>query len=112
MNYFFIYLLIFIVNIFAVLAVIKFRKNNASNPTTVSDAELIENEVPVRTQAKKSSFSLFNSQRNQREDLFIGYEEVSAGIGEVVYDGQLLDLAVQKKIVNKKGNWYLYGDES
>lgn len=111
MNYFFIYLLIFIVNIFAVLAVIKFRKNNASNSTTVSDAELIENEVPRRTLGKKSSFSLFNSQRNQREDLFIGYEEVSAGMGEVVYDGQLLDLAVQKKIVKKKGNWYLYGDE-
>ena len=32
-------------------------------------------------------------------------------MAEKVFDGQFLDIAVKEKIVKKKGNWYLYGEE-
>ena len=108
MGYFFIYLLIIIINIFAVLAVLKIRRNKANDADVISDATLIEENLE-KSKVSKKPFTLFNNRRNN--NLFVEYEDIEVDKSEIVYDGQLLDIAVQKKIVKKKGNWYLYGDE-
>ena len=108
MGYFFIYLLIIIINIFAVLAVLKIRRNKANDADVISDATLIEENLE-KSKVSKKPFTLFNNRKNN--NLFVEYEDIEVDKSEIVYDGQLLDIAVQKKIVKKKGNWYLYGDE-
>jgi LPXTG-site transpeptidase (sortase) family protein len=108
MGYFFIYLLIIIINIFAVLAVLKIRRNKANDADIVSDATLIEENIE-KPKVSKKPFTFFNNR--QKNNLFVEYEDIEVDRSEIVYDGQLLDIAVQKKIVKKKGNWYLYGDE-
>ena len=108
MGYFFIYLLIIIINIFAVLAVLKIRRNKANDADIVSDATLIEENIE-KPKVSKKPFTFFNNR--QKNNLFVEYEDIEVDRSELVYDGQLLDIAVQKKIVKKKGNWYLYGDE-
>ena len=108
MGYFFIYLLIIIINIFAVLFVLKIRRNKANDADVISDATLVDENLEKPKNSKKP-FSFFNNRQNN--NLFVEYEDIEVDKSEIIYDGQLLDIAVQKKIVKKKGNWYLYGDE-
>lgn len=108
MGYFFIYLLIIIINIFAVLFVLKIRRNKANDADVISDATLVDENLEKPKNSKKP-FSFFNNRQNN--NLFVEYEDIEVDKSENIYDGQLLDIAVQKKIVKKKGNWYLYGDE-
>jgi len=108
MGYFFIYLLIIIINIFAVLAVLKIRRNKANDANVVSDATLIEDNLE-KSKVSKKPFTFFNNLKNN--NLFVEYEDIEVDKSEIMYDGQLLDIAVQKKIIKKKGNWYLYNDE-
>ena len=109
MAYFFIYLLIIIVNIFAVLFVLKIRRNRLNDADVITDATLVEEDSIQQARTKKS-FSLFNKQ-DPSTNIFVEYEDIEDDIAEQVFDGQFLDIAVKEKIVKKKGNWYLYGEE-
>ena len=109
MAYFFIYLLIIIVNIFAVLFVLKIRRNRLNDADVITDATLVE-EGSIQQVRNKRSFSLFNKQ-DPGTNIFVEYEDIEDDIAEQVFDGQFLDIAVKEKIVKKKGNWYLYGEE-
>lgn len=109
MAYFFIYLLIIIVNIFAVLFVLKIRRNRLNDADVITDATLVE-EGSIQQVRTKKSFSLFKKQ-DPSTNIFVEYEDIEDDIAEQVFDGQFLDLAVKEKIVKKKGNWYLYGEE-
>jgi len=109
MAYFFIYLLIIIVNIFAVLFVLKIRRNRLNDPDVITDATLVE-EGSIQQVKNKKSFSLFNKQ-DPSTNIFVEYEEIEEDVAEHLFDGQFLDIAVKEKIIKKKGNWYLYGEE-
>ena len=109
MAYFFIYLLIIIVNIFAVLFVLKIRRNRLNDADVITDATLVQEDSIQQVRTKKS-FSLFNKQ-DPSTNIFVEYEDIEDDIAEQVFDGQFLDIAVKEKIVKKKGNWYLYGEE-
>ena len=109
MAYFFIYLLIIIVNIFAVLFVLKIRRNRLNDPDVITDATLVE-EGSIEQVKNKKSFSLFNKQ-DPSTNIFVEYEEIEEDVAEHLFDGQFLDIAVKEKIIKKKGNWYLYGEE-
>ncbi len=109
MAYFFIYLLIIIVNIFAVLFVLKIRRNRLNDPDVITDATLVE-EGSIEQVKNKKSFSLFNKQ-DPSTNIFVEYEEIEEDVAEHLFDGQFLDIAVEEKIIKKKGNWYLYGEE-
>ena len=109
MAYFFIYLLIIIVNIFAVLFVLKIRRNRLNDADVITDATLLE-ENSIEQVRTKRSFSLFNKQ-DPGTNIFVEYEDIEDDIAEQVFDGQFLDIAVEEKIIKKKGNWYLYGEE-
>ena len=109
MAYFFIYLLIIIVNIFAVLFVLKIRRNRLNDPDVITDATLVE-ENSIEQVKNKKSFSLFNKQ-DPSTNIFVEYEEIEEDVAEHFFDGQFLDIAVKEKIIKKKGNWYLYGEE-
>ena len=109
MAYFFIYLLIIIVNIFAVLFVLKIRRNRLNDADVITDATLVEEDSIQQVRTKKS-FSLFNKQ-DPSTNIFVEFEDIEDDIAEQVFDGQFLDIAVKEKIVKKKGNWYLYGEE-
>ena len=109
MAYFFIYLLIIIVNIFAVLFVLKIRRNRLNDPDVITDATLLE-EGSIEQVKNKKSFSLFNKQ-DPSTNIFVEYEEIEEDVAEHLFDGQFLDIAVKEKIIKKKGNWYLYGEE-
>ena len=109
MAYFFIYLLIIIVNIFAVLFVLKIRRNRLNDPDVITDATLLE-EDSIQQVKNKKSFSLFNKQ-DPSTNIFVEYEEIEEDVAEHLFDGQFLDIAVKEKIIKKKGNWYLYGEE-
>ena len=109
MAYFFIYLLIIIVNIFAVLFVLKIRRNRLNDADVITDATLVEKDSIQQVRTKKSR-SLFNKQ-DPSTNIFVEYEEIEEDVAEKVFDGQFLDIAVNEKIVKKKGNWYLYGEE-
>ena len=109
MAYFFIYLLIIIVNIFAVLFVLKIRRNRLNDADVITDATLVEKDSIQQVRTKKSR-SLFNKQ-DPSTNIFVEYEEIEEDVAEKVFDGQFLDIAVKEKIVKKKGNWYLYGEE-
>ena len=109
MAYFFIYLLIIIVNIFAVLFVLKIRRNRLNDADVITDATLVEEDSIQQVRTKKSR-SLFNKQ-DPSTNIFVEYEELEEDVAEKVFDGQFLDIAVNEKIVKKKGNWYLYGEE-
>ena len=109
MAYFFIYLLIIIVNIFAVLFVLKIRRKRLNDADVITDATLVEEDSIQQVRTKKS-FSLFNKQ-DPGTAIFVEYEELEEDVAEKIFDGQFLDIAVKEKIVKKKGNWYLYGEE-
>jgi len=109
MAYFFIYLLIIIVNIFAVLFVLKIRRKRLNDADVITDATLVEEDSIQQVRTKKS-FSLFNKQ-DPGTSIFVEYEELEEDVAEKIFDGQFLDIAVKEKIVKKKGNWYLYGEE-
>ena len=108
MSYFFAYLLIIILNIFAVLTVLKWRRKKVNDADVISDATIVD-EDNVNQKKPKKQFSFFNRQQNN--NIVVEYEDIEVDKSEVFYDGQLLDIAVKKKIIKKKGNWYLYGDE-
>jgi len=72
------------------------------------DATIVD-EDNVNQKKPKKQFSFFNRQQNN--NIVVEYEDIEVDKSEVFYDGQLLDIAVKKKIIKKKGNWYLYGDE-
>ena len=109
MAYFFIYLLIIIVNIFAVLFVLKIRRNRLNDADVITDATLVEEDSIQQVRTKRSR-SFFNKQ-DPSTNIFVEYEELEEDVAEKVFDGQFLDIAVKEKIVKKKGNWYLYGEE-
>ena len=109
MAYFFIYLLIIIVNILAVLFVLKIRRKRLNDADVITDATLVE-EDSIQQVRTKRSFSLFNKQ-DPGTAIFVEYEELEEDVAEKIFDGQFLDIAVKEKIVKKKGNWYLYGEE-
>ena len=109
MAYFFIYLLIIIINIFAILFVLKIRRNRLNDPDVITDATLVE-EDSIQQVKNKKSFSLFNKQ-DPSTNIFVEYEEIEEDVAEHFFDGQFLDIAVKEKIIKKKGNWYLYGEE-
>ena len=108
MSYFFAYLFIIMLNIFAVLTVLKWRRKKVNDADVISDATIVD-EDNVNQKKPKKQFSFFNRQQNN--NIVVEYEDIEVDKSEVFYDGQLLDIAVEKKIIKKKGNWYLYGDE-
>jgi len=108
MSYFFAYLFIIMLNIFAVLTVLKWRRKKVNDADVISDAKIVD-EDNVNQKKPKKQFSFFNRQQNN--NIVVEYEDIEVDKSEVFYDGQLLDIAVKKKIIKKKGNWYLYGDE-
>lgn len=108
MSYFFAYLFIIMLNIFAVLTVLKWRRKKVNDADVISDATIVD-EDNVNQKKPKKQFSFFN--RHQNNNIVVEYEDIEVDKSEVFYDGQLLDIAVKKKIIKKKGNWYLYGDE-
>ena len=95
-------------NIFAVLTVLKWRRKKVNDADVISDATIVD-EDNVNQKKPKKQFSFFNRQQNN--NIVVEYEDIEVDKSEVFYDGQLLDIAVKKKIILKKGNWYLYGDE-
>ena len=108
MSYFFAYLFIIMLNIFAVLTVLKLIRKKVNDADVISDATIVD-EDNVNQKKPKKQFSFFNRQQNN--NIVVEYEDIEVDKSEVFYDGQLLDIAVKKKIIKKKGNWYLYGDE-
>ena len=108
MSYFFAYLFIIMLNIFAVLTVLKWRRKKVNDADVISDATIVDEEN-VNQKKPKKQFSFFNRQQNN--NIVVEYQDIEVDKSEVFYDGQLLDIAVKKKIIKKKGNWYLYGDE-
>ena len=108
MSYFFAYLFIIMLNIFAVLTVLKWRRKKVNDADVISDATIVD-EDNVNQKKPKKQFSFFNRQQNN--NIVVEYEDIEVDKSEVFYDGQLLDIAVKEKIIKKKGNWYLYGDE-
>ena len=108
MSYFFAYLFIIMLNIFAVLTVLKWRRKKVNDADVISDATIVDEEN-VNQKKPKKQFSFFNRQQNN--NIVVEYEDIEVDKSEVFYDGQLLDIAVKKKIIKKKGNWYLYGNE-
>ena len=108
MSYFFAYLFIIMLNIFAVLTVLKWRRKKVIDADVISDATIVD-EDNVNQKKPKKQFSFFNRQQNN--NIVVEYEDIEVDKSEVFYDGQLLDIAVKEKIIKKKGNWYLYGDE-
>ena len=108
MSYFFAYLFIIMLNIFAVLTVLKMRRKKANDADVISDATIVDEEN-VNQKKPKKQFSFFNRQQNN--NIVVEYQDIEVDKSEVFYDGQLLDIAVKKKIIKKKGNWYLYGNE-
>ena len=108
MSYFFAYLFIIMLNIFAVLTVLKWRRKKVNDADVISDATIVD-EDNVNQKKPKKQFSFFNRQQNN--NIVVEYEDIEVDKSEVFYDGQLFDIAVKKKIIKKKGNWYLYGDE-
>ena len=95
-------------NIFAVLTVLKWRRKKVNDADVISDATIVD-EDNVNQKKPKKQFSFFNRQQNN--NIVVEYQDIEVDKSEVFYDGQLLDIAVKKKIIKKKGNWYLYGDE-
>lgn len=108
MSYFFAYLFIIMLNIFAVLTVLKIKRKKVNDADVISDATIVD-EDNVNQKKPKKQFSFFNRQQNN--NIVVEYEDIKVDKSEVFYDGQLLDIAVKKKIIKKKGNWFLYGDE-
>ena len=108
MSYFFAYLFIIMLNIFAVLTVLKWRRKKVNDADVISDATIVDEEN-VNQKKPRKQFSFFNRQQNN--NIVVEYQDIEVDKSEVFYDGQLLDIAVKKKIIKKKGNWYLYGDE-
>ena len=108
MSYFFAYLFIIMLNIFAVLTVLKWRRKKVNDADVISDATIVDEEN-VNQKKPKKQFSFFN--RQQSNNIVVEYQDIEVDKSEVFYDGQLLDIAVKKKIIKKKGNWYLYGNE-
>jgi len=110
MQYFFVYLLIIIINIVAVLAVLRVRRNRQNDPnviTDVKDSDIVyESDSPQ--QEKRPGFS---SRFSRNSNLSLGFNEIGDDEKEVIYGGDLLELAVKKKVIKKKGNWYLYENE-
>ena len=106
MEYFFTYLFVIVVNIFAILGVLKIRRNKTNSADVITEATVVE-DTP-NPKRNRRSYNVFNNQ--QSSNIFVEYEDLDIGNTELIYDGQLLDLAVEKKIITKKGNWYLYGD--
>ena len=106
MSYFFAYLFIIMLNIFAVLTVLKWRRKKVNDADVISDATIVDEEN-VNQKKPKKQFSFFNRQQNN--NIVVEYQDIEVDKSEVFYDGQLLDIAVKKKIIKKKGNWYLYG---
>ena len=109
MQYFFVYLFIIILNIVAVLAVLRVRRQRQNDPnvvTDVQDSDIIY-ESDVVEKEKKSRFSRFSRNNN----LTIGFNNIGEDDKENIYGGDLLELAVQKKVIKKKGAWYLYEGE-
>ena len=109
MAYFFIYLLIIIVNIFAVLFVLKIRRNRLNDADVITDATLVE-ENSIEPIKAKRPFSRFKKE-DPSTNIFVEYEEIEEDVAEQIFDGKFLDIAVSEKIVTKKGNWFLYGEE-
>ena len=108
MSYFFAYLFIIMLNIFAVLTVLKWRRKKVNDADVISDATIVDEEN-INQKKPKKQFSFFNRQQNN--NIVVEYQDIEVDKSEVFYDGQLLDIAVKKKIIKKKGNWYLYGNE-
>ena len=61
MGYFFIYLLIIIINIFAVLFVLKLRRNKANDTNVISDATLVDENLEKPKNSKKMLQKLIRS---------------------------------------------------
>ena len=110
MQYFFVYLFIIILNIVAVLAVLRVRRKRQNDPnviTDVQDSDLIY-DSDLEDEVKKPRFSRFSRKTN---NLTVGFNDIGIDDREFVYGGDLLDLAVEKGVINKKGTWYLYENE-
>ena len=71
MAYFFIYLLIIIVNIFAVLFVLKIRRNRLNDVDVITDATLLEEDSIEQVRTKRS-FSVFKKQ-DPGTNIFVDY---------------------------------------
>jgi hypothetical protein len=101
MQYFFVYLLIIIINIVAVLAVLRVRRNRQNDPnviTDVKDSDIVyESDSPQ--QEKRPGFS---SRFSRNSNLSLGFNEIGDDEKEVIYGGDLLELAVKKKVIKKK----------
>ena len=110
MAYFFVYLLIIIINIVAVLAVLRVRRNRQNDPnviTDVKDSDLVYESEENNIQKKQS----FGSRFIRNSGISLGFNKISVDEKEEIYDGDLLDIAIKKKVIKKKGNWYIYEKE-
>ena len=101
--------MIIIINIFAVLFVLKIRRKRSNDPDVISDATLVE-ENSIEPIKAKRPFSRFKKE-DPSTNIFVEYEEIEEDVAEQIFDGKFLDIAVSEKIVTKKGNWFLYGEE-
>ena len=98
MEYFFTYLFVIVVNIFAILGVLKIRRNKTNSADVITEATIVD-DTPNPKRSRRS-YNFFNNQ--QSRNIFVEYEDLDLGNTELIYDGQLLDLAVEKKIIKKK----------
>ena len=101
--------MIIIINIFAVLFVLKIRRKRSNDPDVISDATIVE-ENSIEPIKAKRPFSRFKKE-DPSTNIFVEYEEIEEDVAEQIFDGKFLDIAVSEKIVTKKGNWFLYGEE-
>jgi len=95
MGYFFIYLLIIIINIFAVLAVLKIRRNKANDADVISDATLIEENLE-KSKVSKKPFTLFNNRKNN--NLFVEYEDIEVINKKLFMMASFLILLFRKRL--------------
>ena len=101
MAYFFVYLLIIIINIVAVLAVLRIRRNRQNDPnviTEVQDSDLVYESEQKNIQKKQS----FGSRFVRNSGISLGFNKISVDEKEEIYDGDLLDIAIKKKVIKKK----------
>ena len=110
MSYCVVYLFIIIIIIVSVLAVLRVRRNRQNDTnviTDVNDSDLVYESEENDIQKKQS----FGSRFIRNSGISLGFNKISVDEKEEIYDGDLLDIAIKKKVIKKKGNWSIYEKE-
>lgn len=64
----------------------------------ITEATIVEDTPSPKR--NRRSYNFFNNQ--QSSNIFVEFEDLDLGNTELIYDGQLLDLAVEKKLSQKR----------